>query len=139
MNQKPVVSPGLRWILWICGTVSLAVGILGLLIPIFPTTPFLLAAAACYFRSSQKFYDWLLSRPYFGRRIRDYREGRGVGRKEKIMMILGFWITLGTSALIFVKSNSIRLILAGIAALVTLFILKIKKKMKPDPDDRVKS
>jgi uncharacterized membrane protein YbaN (DUF454 family) len=139
MNQQPYVTPGLRLVLLICGTVSLVVGILGLLIPIFPTTPFLLVSAACYFRSSQKFYDWLLSRPYFGRRIRNYREGQGITQRDKIMMIAGYCITLGISTLLFVRSNSVRLILAITAVLVIFIILSMKTNRGTDPGDTAKT
>jgi len=67
-----------RVALIVVGTISTALGILGIFVPILPTTPFLLLAAACYSRSSQRFYDWLLNNKYFGNYIRNYLEKKGI-------------------------------------------------------------
>ena len=56
----------IRPILIILGTIFLAIGIIGILIPLLPTTPFLLLAAACYARGSNRFYNWLLCNKFFG-------------------------------------------------------------------------
>ncbi|MBN1781716.1 YbaN family protein [bacterium] len=124
--SKPYVTPWLRIVLLIAGFVSLVLGIIALLVPIVPTTPFLLVAAACFFRSSQKFYDRLLSSPYFGPKIRDYREGRGIPLRTRLTMIFVFWIALGTSTCLFVKSHQIQLVLLAAALLVAFLILRIR-------------
>lgn len=62
-----------RILLIVCGTLSLALGILGIFLPVLPTTPFLLLAAACYARSSKRFYHWLMNTPWCGEYIHNYR------------------------------------------------------------------
>jgi len=82
MKQKLV-----RVVLIVAGTFSIALGILGIFVPVLPTTPFLLLAAACYARSSQRFYDWLLNNKYFGNYIRNYRERKAIPLKGKVLAL----------------------------------------------------
>jgi len=64
--------------LWLAvGLVCVGLGAIGIVLPILPTTPFLLAAAACFCKSSTRMYDWLLSNRWFGEYIRNYREVGG--------------------------------------------------------------
>ena len=77
----------LKWILITAGTIFIGIGIIGIFIPILPTTPFLLLAAACYARSSTRFYDWLINNKLIGAYIKNYREGRGIPLKIKVFTI----------------------------------------------------
>ena len=83
-NQSPVIKPWIRLLLIIAGTVSVGLGIIGMFIPLLPTTPFLLLAAACYARSSQRLYHWLLYNKWFGKYIRNYLQRKGIPLKLKI-------------------------------------------------------
>ena len=74
-----------KGILVASGTFFLVLGIIGIFIPLLPTTPFLLLAAACYIRGSKKFYYWLIKNKWFGKYIKNYQEGRGVPLKVKII------------------------------------------------------
>jgi len=120
----------LNKILVISGTFFLSIGIIGIFIPILPTTPFLLIAAACYARGSKKFYNWLINNKWFGEYIKNYREGRGISLTIKIVTITILWITITFSAFIFVSNFLIQIILIIIAILVTIHILTIKTKKK---------
>jgi uncharacterized membrane protein YbaN (DUF454 family)/ubiquinone/menaquinone biosynthesis C-methylase UbiE len=108
------------------GTTSTAIGILGIFVPILPTTPFLLLAAACYMRSSERFYRWLLHNRIFGAYIGNYIEGRGMALKAKLFTITLLWVTIGTSIAIGTENLTIRIVLAVVAAGVTTHILIIK-------------
>ena len=108
------------------GSVSLALGILGIPLPLLPTTPFLLLSAWCYARSSQRFYCWLLNHRYFGEYIRDYREKGGVKKKVKVAAIALLWITISISAIFAVSLWWVRLLLFCIAIGVSLHILSLK-------------
>ncbi|MFX1466888.1 MAG: YbaN family protein, partial [Promethearchaeota archaeon] len=81
----------------VTGTLSLALGIIGIFIPLLPTTPFLLLAAYCYARSSKKLYNWLMSNKWFGSYIRNYYEGNGIPLKAKLLSVSFLWITIGFS------------------------------------------
>ena len=115
-----------RWILIIAGTIFLGFGIIGIFLPILPTTPFLLLSAACYARSSQRFYNWLMNNKWFGNYIKNYREGRGVPLKFKIFTISLLWITILTSIYFIINNFWIEIILIMIAIGVTIHIITIK-------------
>ena len=74
------------------GTFFLIIGIIGIFIPILPTTPFLLLAVACYSKGSKKFYNWLINNKWFGEYIQNYRERRGIPLSVKIISIIVLWI-----------------------------------------------
>lgn len=116
----------LRWILVITGTLLVGLGILGIFLPILPTTIFFLLAAACYARSSERFYVWLLHNRYFGRYIRNYKRGDGMTVTSKIISILFLWVTILFSAFYGVEVLYVRVLLILIAVGVTIHLLWIK-------------
>lgn len=113
-------------LLIIVGTMAVAVGIIGIFIPVLPTTPFLLLAAACYGASSKKFYDWLMTNRWFGSHLKNYREGRGLPIKVKAGTIALMWSTMAISIAFFVDSPAAKAILLVIAVAVSVHILMIK-------------
>jgi uncharacterized membrane protein YbaN (DUF454 family) len=119
-----------KGLLIIAGTISTAIGIIGIFVPILPTTPFLLLAAACYLRSSQRFYNWLLSSRFFGTYVRSYLQGRGMPLKIKIITIFLLWVTITCSAIFAVEDLIIRIILFVIAIGVTVHIVLIRPSAK---------
>ena len=119
-----------RWGLIVAGTVFLGIGIIGIFLPLLPTTPFILLAASCYARSSKRLYDWLLNNRWFGNYVKNYREGKGIPRRVKILSVSFLWIVIGYSVLFVVNAFSIRIILFLIALGVTIHILSIKT-LKP--------
>ena len=115
-------------LLIVAGTVSTAIGIIGIIVPILPTTPFLLLAAACYLRSSERFYRWLLSNRWLGTYIRDYIEGRGMPVKTKVFTLVLLWLAIGLSVATGTQNTVLRIVLALVAIGVTLHIVFIKVK-----------
>lgn len=115
----------LRRVLLVAGTIFVGLGMLGILIPVLPTTPFLLLAAACYARSSERFYSWLLNHRWFGKQVRTYREGRGISLKAKAISISLLWLTILFSTLFIVHPLPAKIILMVIAAGVTLYLLSL--------------
>jgi uncharacterized membrane protein YbaN (DUF454 family) len=110
------------------GTLCVGLGIIGIFVPILPTTPFLLLAAACYTRSSERFYQWLTSNRIFGAYVRNYIEGRGMPTKIKIFTILLLWLAIGLSITYGVQNTVVRIVLICVAIGVTVHICLIKKK-----------
>ena len=115
-----------KGLLIIAGTIFTAIGIIGIFVPILPTTPFLLLAAACYLRSSQRFYNWLLNNRFIGAYVRNYLQGRGMPLKIKIITILLLWVTIAGSIIFAVDNLIIRVILLIIAIGVTVHIILIR-------------
>ncbi|MDP2729919.1 MAG: YbaN family protein [Dehalococcoidales bacterium] len=110
----------------ILGTLSVATGVVGIFVPILPTTPFLLLAAACYIRSSQKMYDWLLNNRLLGGYIKNYILGRGMSLKQKIITLSILWSVILISALFITREIVVQLILLFVAIGVTTHIVRIK-------------
>ena len=123
-----------KGLLLAAGTVSLGLGVLGILLPVVPTTPFLLLAAVCYAHSSERFYVALLTNRYFGRYIRDWREKRGLTLAMKLWIIFVLAATMGVSAVFFVPLVSVKILLGIVGAGVTIYIWRLPTK----PRDSVK-
>jgi uncharacterized membrane protein YbaN (DUF454 family) len=116
----------LQVLLVTCGTLCVALGVLGIFVPLLPTTVFLLLAAACYARSSERFHQRLLNHRWLGGYIRNYREGRGMSPREKTVTLLLLWIGTGATAIRSVHSWWLRALLAVIAVSVTVHVARLK-------------
>ena len=121
-----------RRILIGAGTLSTGLGIIGIFVPILPTTPFLLLAAACYMRSSERFYQWLINNRIFGVFVRNYIEGRGMPARTKVLTILLLWLTIGLTVAFGVENMVVRIVLICIAIGVTAHVALIKKRKVKD-------
>lgn len=117
--------PG-KWPLLSLGVLATAVGLIGILVPILPTTPFLLLAAACFVRSSDRMYRWLTSNPLLGGFIRNYREQRAVSTRSKLVALGLLWGVIGYTALTPATAGWLRLLLAAIAIGVTIHLLRLR-------------
>lgn len=112
-------------LLTILGSIFLCVGVIGIFIPLLPTTPFLLLSAACYIRGSKKLYLWLINHKYFGSYIKNYREKKGIPLKAKIISISMLWLTISFSAYT-VNNLHITILLLVIAICVSIHMLSFK-------------
>ncbi len=120
------MKPLKRNLLVACGILCILLGLVGIILPVLPTTPFLLLAAYCFARSSERFHSWLLTNRLFGQYIRNYQEGRGIPRRTKALAITMLWLMISISAVFFVSSWWLRAALAGIAIGVTIHLLRKK-------------
>lgn len=120
------VNRVIKAVLLLTGTISLGLGILGMLLPVLPTTPFLLLSAAAYARGSKRFYNWLMANKWFGPTIRSYREGKGIPRKTKITAIAMMWTSILSSVIFFIDNVYLKGLLVVIAIAVTWHLLVIK-------------
>lgn len=120
-----------RIALTVIGTLSVALGVLGMFLPLLPTTPFLLLAAVCYSHGSQRFYQWLLNNRWCGEYIRNYREGRGIALRQKLVSITLLWLAIGYSVLFVAQALWLQLLLGLIATGVTLHLLRLKTLRTP--------
>lgn len=109
----------------IVGSTAVLLAILGVFLPLLPTTPFLLLASACYFRSSPRMYRWLASNRMLGNYIRNFQSGRGIPLRGKIATLLLLWASLSFS-IYRIDALVVQLILAAIGIAVSLMILRVK-------------
>jgi len=115
-----------KWLLIAVGVAALSLGLTGIFIPLLPTTPFLLLAAACFFRSSERLYAWLIHHRWFGDYIRHYREHRAITLQAKITTLCLLWGVIGYTALGIVTLWWVCILLGIIAIGVTIHILSLK-------------
>jgi len=107
------------------GVISVALGTVGIVVPLLPTTPFFLLAAACFVRSSDGLYQWLINHRLFGSYIRNYREHRAVTWQTKLATLALLWVAIGYSGFVIVDSWIVRSILLVIAIAVTVHVLSL--------------
>ncbi|MHC4479590.1 MAG: YbaN family protein [Planctomycetota bacterium] len=121
----------------ITGVLAVVLGAIGVFVPLLPTTPFLLLAAACFIRSSEPLYTWLIHHRWFGSYIRNYREHRAVTLHAKVVALVLLWTVIGYSALVVVSSWWLRLALALVAVGVTIHLLHLRT-LKQDMAQRLR-
>jgi len=122
-----------RALLVVCGTLCVALGVVGMFLPLMPTTVFLLMGAACYARSSDKFYQRLISNRWLGGYIKNSREGRGMTRRQKGTTLAMLWVGILATMIFTVTALWVHLLLLAIALGVTVHVVKVPAFV-PDSD-----
>ena len=112
-------------LLMLCGLLCVMLGLLGAVLPLLPTTPFLLVAAACFERSSPRLQRWLFSNRLFGDALRRYRNGEGMPRRSKIVLLVMLWGAVGFSLWRLASEPLWWVLLLLICGAVTVHILRI--------------
>jgi len=121
--EAPARSRGLaRALLLVVGSLALALAVVGVAVPVLPTTPFLIVAAICFARSSERAHRWLLTNRVFGRHLRDYLEGRGSAWTTRLGALALLWVVITLSALLAADGVPIRTLLFAIAGFVTVHV-----------------
>ena len=121
-------SPLSRTVWFVLGLLSMIVGLIGIPVPGLPTTPLMILAAACFAKSNQRFYDWIINNRMFGAHVKNYREGNGIPKKSKPVILGTMWVFVLFAVLIAIPDSApdisryATLLLAGIG---TIFILRI--------------
>lgn len=121
-----------RTLLVAAGSVSLALGVAGVFLPLLPTTPFLLLASFCYARSSRRLYGWLINHRVFGPYIFNYVTYRAVSRSVKVGTLILLWSTLLVSIML-VNNIYIRVVLLVVGVGVSVHVLTLKTMVKQSP------
>ncbi|HKM37082.1 MAG TPA: YbaN family protein [Thiopseudomonas sp.] len=126
-QQRQARNRIVRYLLFTCGCISVALGVIGIFLPVLPTTPFLLLAAACFARSSKRFYLWLVMHPRLGPWVRDYLDGQGLPLKGKVWALGLMWTSISVSMWI-VPLFWVRICMLISAISVSIYILKQKTR-----------
>ena len=116
----------MKYLLIILGSISLILGVIGIFLPLLPTTPFLLLTAALYIRSSERLYLWLIHQKYLGTYIRNFREHRAIPLRAKIISVSLVWITLIYCAFLVSDRILFSILFILLAAGITWHILSYK-------------
>ena len=119
-------------ILWILlGSFFVMIGAIGAVVPGLPTTLFLILAAACYIRSSQRLYDWLITNKTFGPYLKDYREGKGMPKNAKILAVSMIVIFVGYAVVFALEGLTLK-VFVGLFGLVGIFYIILKVPSSED-------
>jgi uncharacterized membrane protein YbaN (DUF454 family) len=115
-----------KWLFVLAGLLFLGIGAVGVFVPLLPTTPFLLLAAACFLRSSDRLYQWLMNHRIFGNYIRNYREHRAMSLPSKVLVLTLLWVTMSYAIFKVVTILAVQILLLFIAIGVTIHIVALK-------------
>ena len=112
----------MKAVLIVCGTICVGLGVLGIFLPLMPTTVFLLLAAACYARSSERFHRRLVEHPWLGPYI---RQRNGLSTRQKAIILGLLWVSLGATMIWTARAPWLRVLLVAIGVGVTLHVARL--------------
>lgn len=110
------------------GTISVGLAIAGIVLPMLPATPFLLLAAFCYARSSQRFHGWLTGHRWFGPYIESYRSGRGITARQLVWTLVPLWLSIAITAWLTRPRWVVHIVLFACASAVTLYLFSRRRR-----------
>jgi len=103
-----------------------ALGMIGIVVPVLPTTPFLLLAAYFFGRSSERALHWMMHNRWLGAYVRNYREGRGIALRDKIFTLALLWLTILATVIFWLENSWLRAFLLLVATCVTVHLARTK-------------
>ena len=123
-------------VLWFTtGFIVMTIGLIGIIVPGLPTTPLMFLAAACFAKSSQRFYDWIINNKMFGQHVKNYREGNGIPKKSKPIILVTMWTFVLFAVLIAIPDSAppvSKIATLVLAVIGTIFILRIPNLSQDD-------
>ena len=125
-NNKTIKISVIRYAYLVSGFLLVAIGIIGIFLPLLPTTIFLILASACFVRSSPKTNEWIRNHKILGVYLKNYQDKNGLTIKSKIFTIIFLWLSIGISAFYLTNEFYIRMLLLAIGAGVSIHIMLIK-------------
>jgi uncharacterized protein len=132
-GQRTALHPSrtVRVLLIIAGSISLALGLIGVFLPLLPTTPFVLLAAACYARASPRFHGWLLANRTFGPLIAEWEQHGSIPYRTKVVAVALMSVTFAISITLFVRPVWLKVALAIIGVALAVWIYRLPSRDRP--------
>jgi uncharacterized membrane protein YbaN (DUF454 family) len=121
-------SPVVRAMFLVAGVVALALGVVGVFLPVLPTTPLVLLAAACFARSYRPFHEWLVGHRLFGPMLREWHEHRSIPHRTKIIAIAMMAAGLGASILFAVDAPWLKVLLALLGVVLGVYLYRLPSR-----------
>lgn len=128
--MKKALSHSHKLLLTLAGIIFIILGVIGVFLPVFPTTPFILCAAWCFARSNEALYEWLINHRLFGESIKNWVEGKPIPKKTYHYILLMMWSGLTISSII-VQKTSVSLLLITIGCSVSIYLWTKSAYRKP--------
>ena len=125
MNVRSITNPVIKALVLGLGWLCVVLGFVGVFLPVLPTTPFLLLAAACFVRTSPKFYQWLVEHPRMGKYLVYYLDGKGMPLRAKIYTLVLMWSMLLLTTFVLVNRPMLHYLLPAIGVGVSIYILRL--------------
>lgn len=125
-SERPSRHRLVRWLLLAAGFVLVGIGVLGVFLPLLPSTVFFLGAAACFGRSSPRAYRWLTTNRWFGKHLDNYQRERGATVGAKVTSIASLWVGIGITEWFFIEALWLRVLLAVVALCVTVYLVRLR-------------
>ena len=124
INNNSVI----RYFWLVLGILLSTIGLIGIIVPGLPTTPIMILAAACFFRSSERLYNWVIENKYYGHHVKNFREGRGMPKKAKFMAIGTMWVFVSISVLFGIPDHMLMIKVITIlgAATGTGYVIRLR-------------
>ena len=120
----------MKIILNLIGCLAVVLGVLGIFLPLLPTTPFLLLASACFARGSTRMHHWLQTNSVFGKYLRDYENGKGIPLRGKIWILIFMWTSMAYSMWRLHDRLALQMLVAAIGAAVTIYLTRFVPTMR---------
>lgn len=117
-----------RGLFLVLGFGFVALGVAGIFLPVLPTTPFMLLAAACFARSSERFHHWLLHHRLLGATVREWEQHRSIRRRTKWIAIVTMAATLAVSVIFFVPHPALQVALALFGLALAIYLYRIPSR-----------
>lgn len=127
-DQTVIASQLLKYFYMVSGFILVAIGVIGIFLPLLPTTIFLILASICFLKSSPKANEWLKNHKLLGAYIDNYQNKTGLTRNAKTTNIITLWTSISLSAFLLTDKIYIQVLLFAIAIGVTIHLLMIKTK-----------
>lgn len=123
--KRSIRNPLIKVLVLVLGWLCVVLGFVGIFLPVLPTTPFLLLAAACFVRTSPKFYQWLVEHPRMGKYLVYYLDGKGMPLRAKIYTLVLMWVTMLLTAFVLVNRPMLHWLLPIIGVCVSIYIVRL--------------
>ncbi|RBO83947.1 hypothetical protein DFP76_103221 [Marinomonas aquiplantarum] len=123
--------PAKKYLYLLLGWLSLITGIIGIYLPLLPTTPLVLLAAWCFSKSSKRFHSWLINHKFFGPIVRDWQSEDGIPKRSRNRAIIFMWLGMSISMLIVYRFwATVGLISIGVCVSIYLLRLPLREDLQ---------
>ena len=128
-------SPFVRGVFLVVGMIAFAIGVIGIFLPLLPTAPLIILAAACFARAYRPFHEWLLAHRWFGPMLSEWHHHRSVRYRNKVLAIVMMLVSFTGTIVFIVRPMWAKVLLAFFALTVAVFIYRLPSRDGPQKNE----